>query len=252
MKTIAIVLSALLLGALCRVSDSYGQENFARVARVFGRDIYMSDLDPTDDEFRMLKRVEEKMKASPPSTFQPPQRSDEQLISEVRSRKLAGMIWDPIWAQFDGTHNVEPTEMELDDHVRAMEALMATLPDRPLADDPRMTPKIEKESQRMVAEHMVTQWKRNKALYEEYGGTVLFQQLNPMEAFGAMRKLLEIHEAKGDFQIYDDQLKQEFWKYYLRDPLRWKIIPPDKVDYSQPWWLKKPPVEKKQDPSSPR
>jgi hypothetical protein len=229
---VAVLTAALLLSGYQLASD-----NFNRVARVFGRDVYMSDLNPTDDEFRMIKRVEEKMKASPPSTFQPRQRTDEQLISEVRSQKLAGMIWDPIWAEFDRTHNVKPTKMELDDYVRAMEAAMATLPDRPLDDDPRITPKMKEESQRWVGERIVTQWKRNKALYEEYGGTVLFQQLNPMEAFGAMRKLLEIHEAKGDFQIYDDQLKQEFWKYYLGDPLHWKIIPPDKVDYSKPWWL---------------
>jgi hypothetical protein len=147
------------------------------------------------------------------------------------------MIWDPIWAQFDRTHNVKPTKQELDGFVRAMESMRTTMPD-PLDNDPRFTPKMKEESQRRVGEHIVTQWKRNKALYEEYGGTVLFQQLNPMEAFGAMRKLLEIHQAKDDFQIYDAKLKEEFWKYYLREPLHWKIIPPDKVDYSQPWWLR--------------
>jgi hypothetical protein len=240
-STIAIVLSVLLLAALCRVSDSHGQDNFARVAKIFGRDIYISDLNPTDDEFKMIKRVEEKMKVSPPSTFQPPQRSDDQIVSEVRSEKLAGLIWEPIWEKFDKAHGVKPTEAELDDHIRAMEALTATLPDRHLPDDPRISPKMKKEIEREVAEHIVTQWKRNKALYEEYGGIVLFQQLNPMEAFGAMRKLLESHEAKGDFQIYDEQLKQQFWKYYLREPVSWKVMKPENIDYSEPWWLKKPP-----------
>ena len=56
-----------------------------------------------------------------------------------------------------------------------------------------------------------------------------------MEPVGAMRKLLESHEAKGDFEIYDEQLKQQFWKYYLKDPISWKVLPPDKVDYSEPW-----------------
>ena len=70
---------------------------------------------------------------------------------------------------------------------------------------------------------------------------MLFQQLNPMEAFGAMRTLLQHHEAKGDFEIYDEHLKQEFWKYYLREPTSWKVMKPDKIDYSLPWWLKTPP-----------
>ena len=56
-----------------------------------------------------------------------------------------------------------------------------------------------------------------------------------LEPVGAMRKLLESHEAKGDFEIYDEQLKQQFWKYYLKDPISWKVLPPDKVDYSEPW-----------------
>jgi hypothetical protein len=255
MKTIVLSILLLLL-----VSDSYAQDNFARVARVFGRDVYMSDLNPTDEELRIIKEGDERVMKSmsqsqsqPPlgTTFQPPppqyqfkKRSDEQIISEGRSHKLSSMIWDPIWEQFDRTHNVKPTKMELDDFARAMGDTM--IPDS-LANDPKFTPKIREESMRMVGEGIVIQWKRNKALYETYGGTVLFQQLNPMEAFGAMRKLLEIHEAKGDFQIYDNQLKQEFWKYYLREPLSWKIIKPDKVDYSQPWWLH---IEKKQDPSS--
>ena len=42
-----------------------------------------------------------------------------------------------------------------------------------------------------------------------------------------MRKLLENHQAKGDFEIYDDKLKQQFWKYYLRT-LIWKVMSPDK------------------------
>jgi hypothetical protein len=229
MKMSVWVLSALLLAALCLLeSDSHGQDNFARVARIFGRDIYVSDLNPIDDELKMIKRVRKDV-------------SDEQIISEVRPEKLAGLIWDPILTQFDKTHDVKPTEGELDDHIRAMAALTAMLPDRQLADDPRISPKMKKEVEREVAEHIVTQWKRNKALYEEYGGIVLFQQLNPMEAFGAMRKLLENHQAKGDFEIYDEQLKQQFWKYYLKDPISWKVLPPDKVDYSEPWWLKKPP-----------
>jgi hypothetical protein len=111
----------------------------------------------------------------------------------------------------------------------------------PLPDDPKISAKMKKEIARKIAESFVKDWKRSKALYEEYGGTVLFTHFNPMEPVGAMRKLLESHQAKGDFEIYDEQLKQQFWKYFLQDPIPWKVLPPDKVDYSEPWWLKKPP-----------
>ena len=55
-----------------------------------------------------------------------------------------------------------------------------------------------------------------------------------------MRKLLESHEAKGDFKIYDEKLNQQFWEYYLKEPLSWKVMKPENIDYSEPWWLKKP------------
>ena len=223
MNMVTILTAALLLSGYSLAAD-----NFNRMARTFGRDIFITDLNPTDDELRMLKRSRQDL-------------SDDQIVSEVRSEKLAHLIWDPIWAEFDKTHDVKPTEAEIDDHIRAMEAFTNIMPNRQLPDDPKISAKMKKEVEREVAESFVKQWKRSKALYEEYGGIVLFTHFNPMEPFGAMRKLLESHQAKGDFEIYDEQVKQQFWKYYLQDPISWKVLPPDKVDYSEPWWLMKPP-----------
>jgi hypothetical protein len=215
MNMVTILTAALLLSGYSLAAD-----NFNRVARTFGRDIFITDLNPTDDELRMLKRSRQDL-------------SDDQIVSEVRSEKLAHLIWNPIRTEFDKTHDVKATEAEIDDIIRAMDAFTNMMPNRQLPDDFKVG--------RDIAESFVKQWKRSKALYEEYGGIVLFTQFNPMEPFGAMRKLLESHQAKGDFEIYDEQLKQQFWKYYLKDPISWKVLPPDKVDYSEPWWLKKPP-----------
>jgi hypothetical protein len=219
MNMVTILTAALLLSGYSLAAD-----NFNRVARTFGRDIFITDLDPTDYELRMLQRSRQDL-------------SDDQIVSEVRSEKLAHLIWDQIWAEFDKTHDVKPTEAEIDDLIMAMNMT----PNRQLPDDPKIPAKMKKEVEREVAESFVKQWKRSKALYEEYGGIVLFTHFNPMEPVGARRKLLESHQAKGDFEIYDEQLKQQFWKYYLQDHLSWKVLPPDKVDYSEPWWLQKPP-----------
>jgi hypothetical protein len=124
------------------------------VARIFGRDIFIADLNPTDDELRMVKRSRQDL-------------SDGQIVSEVRSEKLAHLIWDPIWAEFDKTHDVKPTEAEIDGHVRAMEAFTTMDPDRRLPDDSKISAKMKKEVGREVAESFVKQWKRSKALYEE-------------------------------------------------------------------------------------
>jgi hypothetical protein len=219
MNIVAVLIAAVLL--------SGAADNFSRVARIFGRDIFLTDLNPTDDELKMLKQMRRDL--------------DDKTLSDVRDRKLASLIWDPIMDEFLKTHDVKPTEAEMDDFTRVMANLPLPKPeaDRQLLDDSRMTDKMKKEVDREVAESFVKQWKIKKALYEEYGGIVMFQQFNPMEPLGAMRKLLEIHQAKGDFEIYDEELKQRFWKYYLQ-PTSWKIMKPEDVDYSEPWWMKIP------------
>src|SRR5215468_9516956 len=97
MNMVTILTAALLLSGYSLAAD-----NFNRVARSFGRDIFISDLDPTDYEFRMLKQMQEKYPAAA--------MSDDQLISRARSDNLARLIWPPILAEFDKTHDVKPTE----------------------------------------------------------------------------------------------------------------------------------------------
>src|SRR5262245_29004200 len=95
-------------------------DNFKPVARVFGRDIFMTELNPTDDELGMHKRMQQK--------FPRPGLSEDEFISATRRNKLAHLIWEPIQAEFDRTHDVKPTETEIDDHIRAFDALKAAKP----------------------------------------------------------------------------------------------------------------------------
>jgi hypothetical protein len=140
-----IAVASLLLSGYSLAAD-----NFNRVARTFGRDIFIADLNPTDDELRMRKRSRQDL-------------SDDQIISEVRSEKLGQLIWDPIRAEFDKTHDVKPTEAEIDEIIRAMEAIPLPFP---LPDDPKISAKMKKEIARKIAESFVKDWKRSKALYE--------------------------------------------------------------------------------------
>jgi hypothetical protein len=70
-----------------------------------------------------------------------------------------------------------------------------------------------KEVRRKNGEAVVRQWKINKALYEQYGGKIIFQQagLEPVEAFG---KFLRENEKKEIFQILDPELKKNFYYYF--------------------------------------
>jgi hypothetical protein len=193
-----------------------------RVAQVYGKDIFISDLNPSDEELKRLKKSY-------------PNLSDDEVLNMARPEKLSSLIWPPIMEEFGKTHNVEPSEEELLSFGRAMDASKADLPPE-FADK---IPKLSSDMAREINQPFVKTWKISKALYEEFGGTVIFQQANPMEPVGAYRKLLETHERKGDFKIFDEKIKQQFWNYYVKEqPFQ---VPQGEVDYSVPWWLKKRP-----------
>jgi hypothetical protein len=59
----------------------------------------------------------------------------------------------------------------------------------------------------------IKQWKINRALWEQYGGRIIFQQAGP-EPLDACRKFLEESQAQGDFRIENPALESGFWSYY--------------------------------------
>ncbi len=69
-----------------------------------------------------------------------------------------------------------------------------------------------------VAAAFIRQWKINRALYQEYGGRIIFQQGGP-EPLDAYRKFLEEHQARGDFAIMNKNLEAGFWRYYRDDAI---------------------------------
>ncbi len=70
-------------------------------------------------------------------------------------------------------------------------------------------------------------------MYAIFGGAVVLQK-SGQEPVGAYRLFLEQEEKKGNFEIYEKQMRDKFWQPYLRKQLE---IPKDKVDFSTPWWL---------------
>jgi hypothetical protein len=69
-----------------------------------------------------------------------------------------------------------------------------------------------------VAAAFIRQWKINRALYQQYGGRIIFQQGGP-EPLDAYRKFLEQQRAQGDFVIVNKELERAFWRYYLNEPM---------------------------------
>ncbi len=86
---------------------------------------------------------------------------------------------------------------------------------------------------RAIGKQIVETWKINREMYAIFGGAVVLQK-SGQEPVGAYRLFLEQEEKKGNFEIYEKQMRDKFWQPYLRKQLE---IPKDKVDFSTPWWL---------------
>jgi hypothetical protein len=140
--------------------------------------------------------------------------------------RLTGRIAGPILREYAVVEQIEPTPGEVDTFVLAY--MRAGGPDAMSLS----------EDDREAARGMVQAWKVNRSLYRRYGGVVIYQQLDPLEPIGAYRALLEEMRKRKVFEIYDRDLADGFWAR-LAD--RSFEIPPDRVDFETPWWLRIPP-----------
>lgn len=76
----------------------------------------------------------------------------------------------------------------------------------------------EAKAREQVADAFIRQWKINRALHQQYGGRIIFQQGGP-EPLDAYRKFLEERQARGDFTIVNKDLEAQFWRYYVSDSI---------------------------------
>lgn len=68
------------------------------------------------------------------------------------------------------------------------------------------------------AREAISQWKTKKALHEQYGGRIIFQQFGP-EPIDAYRQYLEEQRDAGNFEILKNEFEAPFWKYFTDDSM---------------------------------
>ncbi len=91
------------------------------------------------------------------------------------------------------------------ENLQAMEAKE----DKEKAIDPKGTLK----DQQTVAKTFIKQELINKALYKQYGGRIIAQQMG-VEPYDAMHSFLKAEEKNGSFKIIDKSFEAPFWNYY--------------------------------------
>lgn len=79
-----------------------------------------------------------------------------------------------------------------------------------------------------IARAFILRRKINRALYQQYGGRVIFQQLGP-EPLDAYRTFLQEQAALENFRIFDEELEKEFWRYFKTDAMH-QFYPPGSAE----------------------
>lgn len=157
--------------------------------------------------------------------------------NDVQSGNLEALIVPILFTKFQHDNGIVATESEVREFLDFMDAASSQDSKRDLEKLDAEEMESYRRSLHDMAEQFVLVWKTSRAMYEKFGGTVIFQQANPFEPIGAYRTFLESEEKAGAFRIMDAELARSFWKDYL--PPYQFIVPPNEVDYSVPWWMRK-------------
>jgi hypothetical protein len=107
------------------------------------------------------------------------------------------------------------------------------------AEDPAENPAEVRAMREEIGAAFIRQWKINQALYQQYGGRIIFQQGGP-EPLDAYRTFLEEAQARGDFAITDPGLEEAFWRYYRDDSIHSFFEPGSEAEaqaFAAPPWL---------------
>jgi len=134
---------------------------------------------------------------------------------------LRAAVFVPILEQYRAERNIVATDAAVESCARLISGW------QPVAVPDDVIRKV-------AADHVLT-WNTSKALFEEYGGTVIFQQFNALEPVGAYLTLLRDHEKRGTLHFNDARSAERFLKYFTGAHM---VVDPEKVDYSVPWWEK--------------
>jgi len=116
--------------------------------------------------------------------------------------------------RFAEQQGITVAQNEIDAYVRQVDQALRRDGIRPAGAD---TPE-DRAAREEIAGAFIRQWKVNRALYQRYGGRIIFQQGGP-EPLDAWRRFLEEGQARGDFTLLDQSMAPGFWRYFVTDAI---------------------------------
>lgn len=152
----------------------------------------------------------------------------DELVYTTDPEALQEAILTPLLDRYAAEHGIEAEPAEIDAFVEHLREGMAA---EGLTAEEGLTPEEAAEIQSMrsdMAHAIIRQWKINKALYAQYGGRIIYQQLGP-EPLDAYREFLEQRRAEGAFKIQDPAVAEGFWRYFTDESIH-DFMTPGGVD----------------------
>lgn len=188
------------------------------IARLFNKSISNSELQPSQADVDRFQSILT-------------DKSEKEVRSILAQRALGNKITESVLSDFAHKNDIEPDDGEIQSAYSVIKQWTVEL------DDNSEFKGDELERYRLAMAHgMAKSWKVSKALYDAYGGDVVFQQDNPLTPVGAYQQLFEQYREKGEFVIYDPAFKAAFWSSVKMKYA--KTYDPENIDFSLPWWEK--------------
>ena len=150
-----------------------------------------------------------------------------QEVVATETDALRASVLTPLLDRYAAAQGIAVSESEVDAFVETMERGMRA---EGLTAEDSLTAEERAEVTRMrrdMGRTMIRQWKINRALYAQYGGRVIYQQLGP-EPLDAYRAFLEEQQAAGAFEFRDAAGEADFWRYFRDDALH-DFMTPDEA-----------------------
>ena len=263
-----VTTATLMLAAVTHVAfpaEVFSSDDRTPVAMLLGQPIYLDEFQPPAQWKTREGKTDAEYAAS---------------LRDWRLQQVKDKIWAAVMERFCHDHDCEPTEEEYQAFQQGMEraraqhpfpngrsqepvippqeyermhaGLQQELPAPGLTDDRRKeleqaVTKLEELQDKKLgdptrdgARVWIRAWKLNRALYQRYGGKVIWQQagLEPLDAYQAW---LKENEHNGAFAILDPDLKERFWRYFTIGHVN---VGPEflketglKDPFEKPWWM---------------
>lgn len=231
-----------LSSAPARAGQTYGNPEAPLVAVVLETKIHTGD--PEEMRYVILSKLMEDYEAEHGIRVS---REDidaylagmRRIAEEERRRNLARK--EQLTRQLASEAMTEAERESVSAELKSLNELMAALEESSAVSEEDS--EEVRQYREQVATAFVRQWKINKALYEQYGGRIIFQQGGP-EPLDAYRRFLESQEKAGSFKILEKAFEKDFWNYYRNDAIHsfyQKGSEEETRAFKTPWWMEEAP-----------